>query len=102
MATSRPTPGEPSRRRSPTVSDPAADNPSGARRSFFDAWSLFYDLPLVQRLTYRPVHDAVVRVLHHHEPGKLLDLGCGTGLLTRRIRHALPDASVVGCDFSYG
>ena len=74
----------------------------GAKRWFFDAWSSFYDLRLVQRLTYRPVHDAVVRVLRHHEPRTLLDLGCGTGLLTRRIRRALPGASVVGCDFSYG
>ena len=74
----------------------------GAKRWFFDAWSSFYDLRLVQRLTYRPVHDAVVRVLRHHEPRTLLDLGCGTGLLTRRIRRALPVASVVGCDFSYG
>src|SRR5262249_26706694 len=46
--------------------------------------------------------DAVVRVLRHHEPRTLLDLGCGTGLLTRRIRRGLPGASVVGCDFSHG
>ena len=84
------------------VSVPSTAPSPGAKRWFFDAWSSFYDLRLVQRLTYRPVHDAVVRVLSHHEPSTLLDLGCGTGLLTRRIRRALPGASVVGCDFSYG
>ena len=84
------------------VSVPSTAPSPGAKRWFFDAWSSFYDLRLVQRLTYRPVHDAVVRVLRHHEPRTLLDLGCGTGLLTRRIRRALPGASVVGCDFSYG
>ena len=94
--------GDPSRPHPPEASVPSAGTPSGAKRWFFDAWSLFYDLRLVQRLTYRPVHDAVVRVLRHHEPRSLLDLGCGTGLLTRRIRGAFPGASVVGCDFSHG
>jgi SAM-dependent methyltransferase len=79
-----------------------AANPARAERWFFDAWSVFYDLPFVQRLTYRPVHEAVLRVLRRHEPRELLDLGCGTGLLTRRIWRTLPNASVVGCDFSHG
>jgi ubiquinone/menaquinone biosynthesis C-methylase UbiE len=80
----------------------SAAKPARAKRWFFDAWSVFYDLPVVQRLTYRPVHEAVLRVLCRSEPRKLLDLGCGTGLLTLRIRRALPHASVVGCDFSHG
>src|SRR5215470_7445280 len=101
MATSRATGGSTSPG-SPSVSDPSTLPSPGAKRWFFDVWSSFYDLRLVQRLTYRPVHDAVVRVLRHHEPRTLLDLGCGTGLLTRRIGRALPGASVVGCDFSYG
>jgi hypothetical protein len=54
---------------------------SGAKRRFFDAWAFFYDLRFVKRLSYCPVHDAVVRVLRHHEPRNLLDLGCGTGPL---------------------
>ena len=102
MATSRATAGGPTRPRSAGVSDPSAVPSPGAKRWFFDVWSSFYDLRLVQRLTYRPVHDAVVRVLRHHEPRTLLDLGCGTGLLTRRIRREFPGTSVVGCDFSHG
>jgi SAM-dependent methyltransferase len=78
------------------------DNPPGATRWFFDAWSHVYDLPLVQWLTYRPVHDAVLRVLHADEPRTVLDLGCGTGLLSQRIRRELPRIWVVGCDFSLG
>jgi ubiquinone/menaquinone biosynthesis C-methylase UbiE len=68
----------------------------------FDLWSRFYDAPLVQRLTYRPEHDAVLRELRRAAPARVLDIGCGTGLLTARIREQLPAARVVGCDFSRG
>lgn len=74
----------------------------GAQRWFFDAWSFFYDLPIVQRLTYRPVHDAVLRVLRADVPRNVLDLGCGTGLMAERIRREFPAIRVVGCDFSHG
>jgi len=78
-----------------------ADAP-GPDRRLFDLWSLFYDAPLVQRLTYRPIHDEVLRLLRATSPQRVLDMGCGTGLLTDRIRGELPDALVVGCDFSGG
>lgn len=76
--------------------------PPRPARLFFDLWSLVYDQPLVQRLTYRPVHDAVVEELGQRVPPRLLDLGCGTGLLTRRLRDELPDTRIVGCDYSRG
>lgn len=69
---------------------------------FFDAWARVYDVPLVQRLTYRPVHDAIVEALAARPPARVLDLACGTGLLAARLRAAFPDADVVGCDFSRG
>jgi ubiquinone/menaquinone biosynthesis C-methylase UbiE len=75
---------------------------AGPSRGFFDLWSMFYDLPLVQRLTYRPVQDAVVTALRVTAPGRVIDVGCGTGLLTARLVHELPAATVVGCDFSHG
>jgi len=78
-----------------------ADAP-GPDRWFFDVWSRFYDLPVVQRLTYRPEHDAVLAGLHEARAKRVLDVGCGTGLLAARIRSDLPGASVVGCDFSRG
>jgi ubiquinone/menaquinone biosynthesis C-methylase UbiE len=78
---------------------PAAPEPD---RRFFDVWSLFYDAPLVQRLTYQPVHDAVLRLLRATAPERILDVGCGTGILTTRIRNELPQVRVVGCDFSGG
>jgi SAM-dependent methyltransferase len=109
---------------------------AGPKQWFFDAWSLIYDLPLVQRATYRPVHDAVLhalgpaagvgsagplpsfggtqdragslqspksdRLLAAPPISRVLDVGCGTGQLARRIQRARPAAGVVGCDFSAG
>jgi ubiquinone/menaquinone biosynthesis C-methylase UbiE len=74
----------------------------GPDRWFFDFWSRFYDAPLVQRLSYRPEHDAVLRELCRVAHASVLDVGCGTGLLAERIASELPGASVVGCDFSRG
>jgi ubiquinone/menaquinone biosynthesis C-methylase UbiE len=74
----------------------------GPDRGFFDVWSRFYDAPLVQRLTYRPEHNAVLRGLREGTTARVLDIGCGTGLLAARIRQAFPDAKVIGCDFSLG
>jgi ubiquinone/menaquinone biosynthesis C-methylase UbiE len=74
----------------------------GPHRVLFDAWSLVYDAPPVQRLTYRPGQDAVVGALRERAPRRVLDVGCGTGQLAARLRRALPRAEVVGCDFSRG
>lgn len=76
--------------------------PSGPQRWFFDAWSVVYDLPPVQRAVYRPPHDAVLRALHGKPHDRVLDIGCGTGQLAVRIRHELRGSHVVGCDFSRG
>jgi ubiquinone/menaquinone biosynthesis C-methylase UbiE len=76
--------------------------PRGPHRRLFDLWSLVYDAPWVQRLTYRPPQDAVVAALRAAPPGSVLDVGCGTGQLAGRLARALPDSRVVGCDFSAG
>jgi ubiquinone/menaquinone biosynthesis C-methylase UbiE len=74
----------------------------GPQRWFFDAWSRVYDTALVQRAAYRPVHDAVVEALGRGRQRRVLDIGCGTGQLARRVSEAFPRARVVGCDFSRG
>jgi ubiquinone/menaquinone biosynthesis C-methylase UbiE len=75
--------------------------PRGPRRWFFDGWSLFYDLPWVQRAVYRAPQDAVVARLAATGSARVLDVGCGTGQLAARLRREL-GARVVGCDFSRG
>lgn len=68
----------------------------------FDLWSEVYDFGWIQRLAYRPVHDAVLDALHRQPRHAVLDLGCGTGLFARRICEELRNTRVVGCDFSSG
>jgi ubiquinone/menaquinone biosynthesis C-methylase UbiE len=69
---------------------------------FFDLWSRFYDLAWVQRVTYQPVHDAVLRALRETGAARVLDVGCGTGLLAARLRRELPGTRFVGLDYSHG
>lgn len=73
-----------------------------AESIFFDLWSASYDRPGLQQSTYKPVHDAVLARLGDVRPDRVLDLGCGTGQLTRRLREHFPDANVVGADLSDG
>ena len=72
------------------------------RRSFFDWWSRAYDIPVVQWAVYRPVQDAMVGELRQLSPRRILDAGCGTGILTTRMARELDHELVCGCDFSMG
>jgi ubiquinone/menaquinone biosynthesis C-methylase UbiE len=74
--------------------------PSG-RPAFFDAWSRFYDAAPAQWVLYRPVHEAVLAELRTHPVRRVLDVGCGTGILTARTA-ALLSGLVCGLDLSLG
>lgn len=46
------------------------------------------------------MHDAVLEAVRRRRPRAVLDVGCGTGQLTARIRQASPVDRVVGCDYA--
>ncbi len=72
-------------------------------RPAFDRWSTFYDNPAVQAAVYRPVHSQVLRELRGDGARRILDVGCGTGILPNRIQRELgPGVEIVGCDWSAG
>jgi ubiquinone/menaquinone biosynthesis C-methylase UbiE len=75
-------------------------NPSVVRS--FNWISRVYDNTLVQRFAYRANHDAVVSALHAHGAKRIVDVGCGTGILASRIERELSPEVVYGCDPSPG
>ncbi|MHB8692276.1 MAG: class I SAM-dependent methyltransferase [Solirubrobacteraceae bacterium] len=68
----------------------------------FDQVARVYNLELLQRAVYRPNHDAVIRELERVGARRVLDVGCGTGLLTARIAAELGPEIVYGVDASEG
>ncbi|MGI9610503.1 MAG: class I SAM-dependent methyltransferase [Acidimicrobiia bacterium] len=84
------------------MADSALDRRPASSISFFDRWSATYDSGLLQRFTYRPLHDAVLRHLGPISPQRVLDMGCGTGQLTQRLVTHFDQAHVTGFDYSTG
>ncbi len=68
----------------------------------FNAISRVYDNPLLQRVAYRANHDAVLAALRRHGARRVVDVGCGTGILAARIQRELDPELVYGCDPSAG
>jgi ubiquinone/menaquinone biosynthesis C-methylase UbiE len=68
----------------------------------FNTISRVYDNRLVQRFVYRANHDAVIEALRTHGARRVLDVGCGTGILAVRIERDLNPELVYGCDPSAG
>src|SRR5271157_300068 len=70
----------------------------------FDRWSSHYDRSIMQRLFFGPVQEATIAEAAREpdEVNAVLDVGCGTGQLLRRIANRYPDAELVGVDPSSG
>ncbi|MFI6172927.1 class I SAM-dependent methyltransferase [Nocardia sp. NPDC051052] len=61
-----------------------------------------YNIPLMQRVAYRPPQDEIIGQLRQHDIRRIADVGCGTGILASRIQQDLKPDSVYGCDASVG
>ncbi len=71
----------------------------------FTRWSESYDRSILQWLLFGPSHRALIQRIRNRfgdHPLKILDVGCGSGVLESRIREALPRAEVWGVDLVRG
>ncbi len=81
----------------PAITEEVSNSPT-----LFDRWSRSYDDVGLQQSTYRGLHRAVLAELAERPPNDVLDLGCGTGQLLRRIGRDHPGTRLIGTDFSSG
>jgi ubiquinone/menaquinone biosynthesis C-methylase UbiE len=85
-----------------TANIPIPDRARSAVVAAFDWIARVYDTPVLQRVAYRPNQDAVVSELRRAGARRVLDVGCGTGILAARIERELRPEVVYGCDPSEG
>jgi ubiquinone/menaquinone biosynthesis C-methylase UbiE len=83
--------------------------PSATRRRFNEAitgfWSLaapVYDTAVVQQWVYRPAQNEMIALLKTHGSRRVVDVGCGTGILADRIAREVHPEQVSGVDLSEG
>lgn len=68
----------------------------------FRLWAPSYDINPLQWFLFRPAHDLLIReikILGRSGPS-VLDVGCGTGVLLRRLKRIFPESIVWGLDLS--
>jgi ubiquinone/menaquinone biosynthesis C-methylase UbiE len=80
-----------------------------ARRRFNEAvtgfWSVaapVYDTAVVQRWVYRPAQDEMIALLQRRGARRIVDVGCGTGILADRIAREVHPVEISGVDLSDG
>lgn len=71
-----------------------------AATSRFDRWAPTYEHSSLQSTLYLPAHRGVLHIALRLQPAprRILDIGCGTGMLLRQARRHYPAALLVGID----
>ena len=66
----------------------------------FEQWSSSYENSWMQRAFFDQTHQAALTLAASivHQPGCVLDVGCGTGRLLRRAYRYWPEAQLIGVD----
>jgi len=79
--------------------DPSTDNPDVKR---FEQWAATYDQSILQKLFFEPIHAGMLTLLVNvsftEPPGRIIDIGCGTGRLLKTASARWPKAKVYGVD----
>ncbi len=70
----------------------------------FDQWASTYENSWLQRAFFDQTHKAALALAATivHQPGSVLDVGCGTGRLLRRANRYWPEAQLIGVDPASG
>ncbi len=81
--------------------DSMEEDPYISSRELFDKWAPEYDKSPLQWGFLRPAHNLIIERLGEIPPGStILDIACGTGILTFRLAGLVPEGKVAGVDFS--
>jgi ubiquinone/menaquinone biosynthesis C-methylase UbiE len=72
----------------------------------FNRWSHSYERHIGQFFLFDPVHrevlNQIARMKGEQGPASLLDVGCGTGRLLRKVQARWPDTQLIGVDLAKG
>jgi ubiquinone/menaquinone biosynthesis C-methylase UbiE len=69
----------------------------------FNRWSRTYERSITQWLMFDRVHrGTLARIPSEFIPSDILDIGCGTGRLLRRMQSRWPSARLTGVDLAEG
>jgi ubiquinone/menaquinone biosynthesis C-methylase UbiE len=69
------------------------------KQNFFNCWAPYYDI-LFTTPFYQAVHKRMLSYADFPADGHVLDLGCGTGKLLKRLGKLYPQLTGIGLDLS--
>src|SRR5690242_19571356 len=65
----------------------------------FERWGSRYERSWMQQRLFDPVHSAILQQAHNRfKPKSVLDIGCGSGRLLRKVPDYWPQAQLCGVD----